>query len=47
MRDHKKETARQICNAVLDHAVQQDEHLREVDERDRIDDKTVFIIKRQ
>ena len=47
MRDHKKETARQICKAVLDHAVQQDEHLREVNERDRIDDKTVFIIKRQ
>jgi serine phosphatase RsbU (regulator of sigma subunit) len=46
MRDHKNEPAKEICNAVLDYAVQQDERLRQAMEVDRIDDKTVFIIKR-
>jgi hypothetical protein len=27
--------------------VKQDEHLQQIGEQDRIDDKTVFIIKRQ
>ena len=40
------EPAREICNAILEYAVKQDEHLQQIGEADRIDDKTVFIIKR-
>jgi len=47
IRDHKYETAKQICSAILDHAVEGDEHLQQIREGDRIDDKTVFIIKRR
>jgi serine phosphatase RsbU (regulator of sigma subunit) len=43
--EHKQESAKMICTAILDHAVKKDEHLRETGESDRIDDKTVFIIK--
>jgi serine phosphatase RsbU (regulator of sigma subunit) len=46
MREHYRQPARDICNALLDHAVTQDERLRENGEADMIDDKTVFIIKR-
>jgi len=46
MRDHRNEPARTICNAVLEYAVKQDDYLRRINEADRIDDKTVFIIKR-
>ena len=46
MREHYREPAREICNALLDHAVKQDERLRQNGEVDMIDDKTVFIIKR-
>jgi len=45
MREHFLLPAKDICNALLDYALRQDEHLRQVDEEDRIDDKTVFIIK--
>src|SRR5277367_233323 len=38
--------AKNICNALLEHAVKNDAHLRQIGEPDRIDDKTVFIIKR-
>ncbi|MGH9537308.1 MAG: PP2C family protein-serine/threonine phosphatase [Terriglobales bacterium] len=47
IRDHKGEPAREICNAILQYAVKQDEHLQQITEDDRIDDKTVFIIKRK
>jgi serine phosphatase RsbU (regulator of sigma subunit) len=47
MRAHKNEGARQICNAILEYAVKQDEHLQQLDETDRIDDKTVLIIQRR
>jgi serine/threonine protein phosphatase PrpC len=47
MRDHKHEPAKEICNAILQYAVKQDEHLQQIKEVDRIDDKTVFIIKRR
>jgi serine phosphatase RsbU (regulator of sigma subunit) len=47
MREHKDEPAREICNAILDHAVKQDAYLQQISEEDRIDDKTVFIIKRR
>jgi serine phosphatase RsbU (regulator of sigma subunit) len=46
MREHYRESARDICNALLDHAVKQDEQLRQNGEEDMIDDKTVFIVKR-
>ena len=41
----KREPAKEICNAILEHAVRNDDRLRQTDEADRIDDKTVFIIK--
>ena len=44
--DHKHKSAKAICGAILQHAVNQDEHLRQIGEPDRIDDKTAFVIKR-
>lgn len=46
MREYHSKSAREICDAVLEHATKEDDHLRQVGEADRIDDKTVFIIKR-
>jgi serine phosphatase RsbU (regulator of sigma subunit) len=46
MRDHYRQSAKEICNALLDYAVKRDERLSQIGEQDRIDDKTVFIIKR-
>ena len=46
MRDHHVLSAKDICNALLEYAVKKDDHLREISEQDRIDDKTVFIIRR-
>src|SRR5215471_8726757 len=46
MREHYRQPAKEICNALMDYAVKRDERLRQIGERDRIDDKTVFIIKR-
>jgi serine phosphatase RsbU (regulator of sigma subunit) len=45
VRDHKQRSARDICSAILDYALKQDETLRNIGEEDRIDDKTAFIIK--
>jgi hypothetical protein len=45
IRDHQDQWAKEICNAILEHAVKQDENLRQINEEDRINDKTVFIIK--
>jgi serine phosphatase RsbU (regulator of sigma subunit) len=47
MRNHKEQSAREICNALLDYAVKRDERLQQIGEADVIDDKTVFIIKRR
>src|SRR5438552_5152923 len=47
IREHKDEPAKEICNAILEHAVKQDAHLRQIGEEDRLDDKTVFVIKRR
>lgn len=47
IREHHREPAREICNAILNYAVQQDEELKKIGEPDRIDDKTVFIIQRK
>src|SRR6185295_3921385 len=46
MRENYSKSARDICNALLEHATKDDNHLRQIGEEDRIDDKTVFIIKR-
>jgi serine phosphatase RsbU (regulator of sigma subunit) len=46
MREHYREPAKDICNALLNHAVKQDAFLREKGDEGLIDDKTVFIIKR-
>jgi serine phosphatase RsbU (regulator of sigma subunit) len=47
IREHKNQPAREICNAILQYALKQDQILRQASEDDRIDDKTVFIIKRK
>lgn len=46
LREHHREPAREICNLLLEHAVTQDQQLRQNGEEDLIDDKTVFIVKR-
>lgn len=46
MREHYRKPARDICNALLDYAVKQDDRLRQNGDEDLIDDKTVLIIKR-
>jgi len=46
MREHCKRPAKEICHEFLEYAVRKDDHLRRTGEQDRIDDKTVFIIKR-
>jgi serine phosphatase RsbU (regulator of sigma subunit) len=46
MRKHCLLPAKDICRGFLEYALQKDDHLRQIGEQDRIDDKTVFIIKR-
>jgi serine phosphatase RsbU (regulator of sigma subunit) len=46
MSEHYRESAKKICNALLDYAVKKDDRLRKNGEQYRVDDKTVFIIKR-
>jgi serine phosphatase RsbU (regulator of sigma subunit) len=46
MREQCRLPAKDICNAMLQYALREDDHLRQIGEQDRIDDKTVFIIKR-
>jgi serine phosphatase RsbU (regulator of sigma subunit) len=45
-RDHYRQSARDICNTVLGYALEQDNYLRQNGDEALIDDKTVFIIKR-
>jgi len=47
MREHYSKSARDICTALMEHATKDDDHLRQIGEEDHIDDKTVFIIKRE
>ena len=47
MRKNYAKSAREICNALLEHAKKADEHKRQIGEGNQIDDKTVFIIKRE
>ena len=46
MHEHCLLPAKDICKALLEYALKKDDHLRQIGEQDRIDDKTVFIIKR-
>lgn len=46
MREHFWRPAKEICNALLQYAVERDDRLRQTGRQDEIDDKTVFIIKR-
>ncbi len=46
LREHDTQGASDICNALLDYAVEQDEHLLQIGDGSLIDDKTVVIIKR-
>ena len=46
VRDHSRQPAKEICNALLEYAVKKEDRLRQSGEQDRIDDKTAFIIKR-
>src|ERR1019366_4468041 len=39
IREHKDEPAKGICNAILEHALRQDEYLQQINEKHRIDDK--------
>jgi serine phosphatase RsbU (regulator of sigma subunit) len=47
MRERCLLPAKDICSALLEYALKKDAHLRQIGEPDRIDDKTVFIIKRK
>jgi serine phosphatase RsbU (regulator of sigma subunit) len=46
MRKHCMLSAKDICNALLELAVSKDDCLRQTGKEDEIDDKTVFIIKK-
>ena len=46
MREHYQRSAKDICSAFLEYAQKQDDRLRQIGEEDRVDDKTVFIVKR-
>jgi serine phosphatase RsbU (regulator of sigma subunit) len=46
LREQYRRSAKEICNALLDHALKQDDQLRTTGDHDLIDDKTVFIVKR-
>jgi serine phosphatase RsbU (regulator of sigma subunit) len=46
MRKHCRLPAKEICKALLEYALEKDERLKRIHEEDRVDDKTVFVIKR-
>src|SRR6516225_9523203 len=46
LREHYQQPAKDICKALLDYAVKQDDQLQENGDEALIDDKTVFIVKR-
>src|SRR5438105_5050302 len=45
VRDRKERPAKEICDAIIEDALQQDKFFQQNGEDDRIDDKTAFIIK--
>jgi len=47
MAEHCLRPAKEICSALLEYALKQDDYFRQIGEPDRIDDKTVFIIRRK
>ena len=46
LRAHQDESAREICHALMDHAIQSDDRLRQSGDEALLDDKTVFVVKR-
>ncbi len=46
LQQHHQEPARNICDALMEYALQQDDLLRQRGDEALIDDKTVFIVKR-
>jgi serine phosphatase RsbU (regulator of sigma subunit) len=46
LREHYRQPARDICNALLEYAAKQDDRLRQSGDQNLIDDKTVLIVKR-
>ena len=46
IRDYYRQSAKDLCNALLEHAVRQDQVRRQNGEDELIDDKTAFIIRR-
>jgi serine phosphatase RsbU (regulator of sigma subunit) len=46
IRDYQRKSAKDLCNALLEHAVRQDQVRRQNGEDELIDDKTAFIIRR-
>jgi serine phosphatase RsbU (regulator of sigma subunit) len=46
MRENYQRPAKDICKALLEYALKEDDRMRQIGEQYRIDDKTVFIIKR-
>jgi serine phosphatase RsbU (regulator of sigma subunit) len=46
LREHHHESARDICEALMEFALQQDDLLRQSGDEAIIDDKTVFVVKR-
>ena len=46
LRHCHKESARDICNALMEFAIANDDLLRQNDDGDLVDDKTVVIVKR-
>jgi serine phosphatase RsbU (regulator of sigma subunit) len=46
MSEHRLLSAKEMCKALLDYAAKRDERLRQTGQEYEIDDKTVFIIKR-
>ncbi|MGA7156747.1 MAG: PP2C family protein-serine/threonine phosphatase [Acidobacteriaceae bacterium] len=46
LQKHHEETPREICDALMEYALEQDDLLREAGDEALIDDKTVFVVKR-
>ena len=46
LQQHYQDPARDICEALMEYALQQDDLLREAGDEALIDDKTVFVVKR-
>ncbi|HEX5422541.1 MAG TPA: SpoIIE family protein phosphatase, partial [Candidatus Acidoferrales bacterium] len=45
IRERKDEPVKMICDAILQYALKKDEDLQRIGEGERVDDKTVLIIK--